>query len=94
MSGPPAPRKHSGPIRIISDGSGMSSIVMDGNDTVIDNVTSVTIWVEHNELTRADLTILAPVLDVKAHLGTTSLLCTICNDTHDHDCKPDTIGGI
>lgn len=86
--------KTTGPIRIISDGSSQNTQVIIADGRVIENVTSVTIWLAANETPTADLTILAPIVDVKTVPGTTSLFCPICEDEHDHDCKPNTIGGL
>jgi hypothetical protein len=85
--------KHSGLIRIVSDGMGHSTVIMDGNDTAIDNVGAVTIFLAAGELNHADITVFAPAIDVKAEIGDVVILCPICNESQSHTCTPQTLGG-
>lgn len=86
--------KTTGPIRIMSEGDSSSSFVIMPDGRLLEGVTSVTIYMEPNEVTRADITIIAPIVEVKTVPGTTYLFCTICEQEHDHDCKPTTLGGV
>jgi hypothetical protein len=85
--------RHSGLIRVVSDGVGHSTVVMDGNDTVIDNVGAVTLWIASGELNHADLTIYGTSVDIRAEIGDVTLLCPICEETQTHNCTPKTLGG-
>lgn len=67
---------------------------MDGNDTEIENVASVSIFIEPGGLTRADLEIMAVVVDTKAYPQNVTMICPLCNNTEDHTCEPNTIGGV
>jgi len=84
----------SGPIRIISDGMGPTTLILDANNTEIQNVTSVTIWLEANEINRADITVIGVVTDIHAEMGDVEMLCPVCAEIQTHTCQPNTMGGM
>lgn len=86
--------KTTGPLRIIGDGTPQNTIVVTADGKLIEGVTSITVWINANDVPTADITIVSPILDAKVIPGTTTLFCQICEEEHDHDCKPTTLGGV
>lgn len=85
--------RKSGPIRIISDGTGPGTVVTDGQGTIIENVGAVTLWMAAGELNHADITVFDVSIDVKAEVGDIEMVCPICEHTEKHKCTPQNLGG-
>lgn len=86
--------KHSGQLRIISDGMGPTTVVMDGNDVVLDNVGSITLMMAAGEVNHADITFVGTGVDIKTSIGTVEFICPICEQISSHECTPQTMGGL
>jgi hypothetical protein len=66
---------------------------MDANDTVIEGVGAVTLFIAASEVNHADLTIVGVSVDIKAVVGDVEMICPVCELGQTHTCTPQTLGG-
>lgn len=88
-------KKVSGPVRVVSDGNGVDTAITLADGTVLEGVTSLTLWMEPFELNRVDLTVVGVSVDIKAHVDSVDMNCPVCGDAVEHRCKtlPTTMSG-
>lgn len=73
--------------------NGIDGVVVDSEGKKLEGVSEVTIWLEANDVTRADITVRAARVNVVARLQETTLVCPVCHEEHTHSCTPDTLSG-
>ena len=87
--------RKSGPIRVQSDGNGTDTTISFGDGTVLEGVTSLTLWMEPYELNRVDITVVGGSVDIKAGINSVEMTCPVCEETVEHHCQtlPTTMSG-
>lgn len=79
-------------VRIHSDGTDRGTAFITEDGETIDRVNEATIRMEVGEPTTVELTILMPIVNTSARVGSIEFRCPMCEDSFEHSCVMPSFG--